>query len=256
MPKFCANISLLYSEVALEQRVACAADGGFEAFEIQFPYELSARRWKQLMKPHAICNVLINVAADDLMTGGEGLACVPGKQAQFRRAVAQTQRYIEAMGSRVVNVLPGRCLNPLDRQAYWQVFIENLGYAVEQFSSMGVMTTFEAINTEDMPGFLVHSTDQMLQVVHQLNHPGVKMQYDLYHMARMRQNLLTDLRDHASLIGHIQFADTPGRGEPGSGSLSFSELFAQIDASDYQGWVGAEYRPTRATRDTLAWFRA
>ncbi len=255
MPRFCANISLLYPEVTLEQRLECALLNGFEGFEVQFPYELSVQRWQQLLRKYPIQNVLINVAADDLMVGGEGLACVPGKESKFREEIMQTQRYIDVMGATVVNVLPGRCLQPKIQGRYWGTFIENLHYAAEQFAAMGVMTTFEGINTKDMPGFLVHSTEQMLKVLNEVNHSSVKMQYDIYHMAEMEEDLLFDLSEYGQHIGHIQFADSPGRGEPGSGTLDLPVIFSHIDEIKYSGWVGAEYRPSRMTSETLSWFK-
>ncbi|MCL6416693.1 TIM barrel protein [Aestuariirhabdus sp. Z084] len=255
MPHYCANLSLLYTEVPLEARLSKARQDGFEAFEIQFPYELPSAHWRQLMDKANIRCVLFNVPAGDLMQGGEGLAAVPERAEKFRSAVDKALEYARVLRPSVINVLPGRCLRDSQRDVYLEQLKINLQYAADHFSALGITTCFEAINTEDMPGFLVHTSKQMAELVTAVDHPMIKMQYDLYHMAKMDQPIVDDLRDYAADIGHIQFADNPGRGEPGSGQLNLGGLFQQIDRSSYKGWVGAEYRPTELTSNTLAWRR-
>jgi len=253
MLKFTANLSLLFTEVALIDRFKAARQAGFNAVEIQFPYELSAAAIKDQLDEYGLKLVLFNVEAADLLQGGEGLACVPEKRDQFKQAVAQTIEYAQLLKPEAINVLPGRCLNNSRLEQYLETFNENLCFAVEAFSPLGIKTVFEAINTRDMPGFIVHSGAQMLSVLDQLNRPGLFMQYDIYHMQMMNEKPERFITEQADKIGHIQFADCPGRRQPGTGQVDFERIFSVIEESTYSGWVGAEYKPVGTTTESLCW---
>ncbi|HEY8034852.1 MAG TPA: TIM barrel protein [Methylobacter sp.] len=255
MLNFTANLSLLFAEVELIDRFKAAKQAGFNAVEIQFPYDLSATDIKDKLDEYDLKLVLFNVAAADLLQGGEGLACVPEKQDQFKKAVAQTVNYAELLKPEAINVLPGRCLDNSRLEQYLETFKENLCFAVESFSPLGIKTVFEAINTHDMPGFIIHSESQMLEVLYQLNRAGLFMQYDIYHMLMMGEKPETFIAEHADKIGHIQFADCPGRGQPGTGQVDFNRMFSVIERSAYSGWVGAEYKPVGTTIESLDWFK-
>lgn len=255
MLKFTANLSLLFTEVELVDRFAAASRQGFDAVEIQFPYVLDARILKNALAAAGQRLVLFNVDADDLLQGGEGLACVPEKKAQFRQAVVQTLAYAEVLNPAAINVLPGRCLTRGRLPEYVETFKENLCFAADAFAPLGIKTVFEAINTHDMPGFIIHSGAQMLAVLDELNRPDLFMQYDIYHMQMMNEDPARFIADHAGKIGHIQFADCPGRAQPGTGRIDFQQVFSVIEASSYTGWVGAEYKPMGMTLDSLGWFR-
>ena len=229
MLNFTANLSLLFTEVALIDRFKAARQAGFNAVEIQFPYELSAAAIKDKLDEYDLKLVLFNVAAADLLQGGEGLACVPEKRDQFKDAVAQTVDYAELLKPEVINVLPGRCLDKSRLEQYLETFKENLRFAVEAFAPLGIKTVFEAVNTHDMPGFIVHSGAQMLSVLDQLNRPELFMQYDIYHMQMMGEKPEAFIAEHADQIGHIQFADCPGRGQPGTGRIDFDRVFSAIE---------------------------
>lgn len=253
MLKFTANLSLLFTEVALIERFHAAKQQGFSAVEIQFPYELSAETLQQVLQNTGLKLVLFNIAADDLMQGGEGLACVPEKREQFRVAVKQTLEYAKLLQPEAINVLAGRCFDN-DRLAdYQQTFTENLQFAADSFALLGIKTVFEAINTFDMPNFLIHSGEQMLAILAELEHPNLFMQYDIYHASRMGENAAQFITQHADKIGHIQFADSPNRGQPSTGQLNFPALFSAIEKSNYTGWLGAEYKPVGTTADSLMW---
>lgn len=253
--KWAANLSLMFTEVPLLERFAAARQVGFDAVEIQFPYDEDIRDLERARADADVQVVLINVPAGDLMGGGDGLACVPERQAEFRSAVEQCADYGEALGVRCINVLSGRCHDEGQFDARWMTFLDNLQYADERFSALGMTTTFEAINTTDMPGFLVNCAEHLWQVMAQVSSPTIKAQYDLYHMAMMGEDMRADLSQRMDRIGHIQFADCPGRGEPGSGSLDFATLFKVIEESEYQGYVAAEYRPVGTTEQSFGWFR-
>ncbi|TAK61537.1 TIM barrel protein [Methylobacter sp.] len=253
MLNFTANLSLLFTEVELIDRFKAAKQAGFNAVEIQFPYDLSATAIKDKLDEYGLKLVLFNVPAADLLQGGEGLACVPEKRDQFKEAVAQAVSYAEQLKPEAINVLPGRCLNNDRLEQYLETFNENLCFVVEAFSPSGIKTVFEAINTRDMPGFILHSGAQMLEVLDQLNRDGLFMQYDIYHMLMMGEKPETFIAEHADKIGHIQFADCPGRGQPGTGQVDFDRIFSAIERSNYSGWVGAEYKPVGTTIESLDW---
>lgn len=254
MLRFSANLSLLFTEVPLSERFQWAKQAGFKAVELQFPYELPVHTLKALLDEYELKLVLFNVAADDLLQGGEGLAAVPEKQTRFKEALAQALDYAKVLQPEVINVLPGRCINPERRSEYLATFRQNLGFALTAFSSMGIRTVFEAINTDDMPGFLIHTEQQMLDILSTLKHPLLRMQYDIYHMAKMQQNPVQFIAHYAEFIGHIQFADVPQRGQPGTGTLDFAQLFKTIEHSSYNGWLGAEYKPLGPSLESLEWF--
>ncbi len=251
--KFSANLSMLFTEKPLIERFKAASDCGFEAVEIQFPYQLSAENILEQLEKYKLQLVLFNVDADDLLQGGEGLAAVPEKKAQFEVAVTQAAQYAKILKPEFINVLPGCCFDHSRIESYRETLIENLNTAIRHFSPLEITTVFEAINTFDMPGFLIHSSQQMLQLMSDIDDPTLQMQYDIYHMSKMAEDIPGFINSHATEIGHIQFADNPGRGQPGTGKLNFPEIFKAIKQSDYLGWVGAEYKPVGLTEASLAW---
>jgi hydroxypyruvate isomerase len=253
MLKFTANLSMLFTEMDLIDRFKAAKAQGFSAVEIQFPYPLSAIAIKQALEENNLKLVLFNVAADDLLQGGEGLACVPEKREQFTQAVEHAATYAELIQPEIINVLPGRCLHQGRQQEYLATFKENLSFATDIFSAMGIKTVFEAINSHDMPGFIIDTGEHMLEVLAQLKNPNVLMQYDIYHAQMMGDNPAEFITRHADQIGHIQFADCPGRGQPGTGQIDFAKVFSAIEKSNYAGWVGAEYKPVEGTAGSLGW---
>ncbi len=253
--KFTANISLLFTEVPLIERFKAAKQQGFNAVEIQFPYLLDANELQAILDELQLKLVLFNVAADDLLQHGEGLACVPEKRAQFRQAVAQALDYAKSVKPEAINILAGRCVNTERQAEYLATFKDNLRFATETFAPLGIKTVFEAINTYDMPHFIIHSGQQMLAVLDEINHPNLLMQYDIYHMTKMGENPERFITRYGDKIGHIQFADCPHRGQPGTGQINFTRIFAAIEQSAYSGWVGAEYKPIGTSYDSLAWFR-
>lgn len=253
MLRFSANLSLLFTELPFFDRFKAAKAFGFDAVEIQFPYAESALSIAEMLQRHQLQLVLFNIAADDLLQGGEGLAAVPEKRHQFRNAMEQAAEYAEILQPQAINVLPGRVLDKRQTGNYLDTFRENLRLAADRFAPLGITTVFEAINTVDMPDFLIHSGRQMLDILKQVDHPSLAMQYDIYHMAKMGENIGEFIDRHSDRIAHIQFADCPGRGQPGTGRLDFETIFEQLHRSAYAGWVGAEYLPVGSTQQSLRW---
>lgn len=253
MLKFSANLSMLFAEVDLIDRFQAAKECGFDAVEIQFPYSLHPEAIAEKLEEYDLKLVLFNVDADDLLQGGEGLACVPEKTDQFKTALAQTVAYAQILQPEAVNILPGRCFEVNRLPVYRNTFKESLRLAANALTPLGVKTVFEAINTYDMPGFIIYNSVQMLAIVAELNHSNLYLQYDIYHMTRMGEDCATFICQQAKKIGHIQFADVPGRGQPGMGWIDFVGLFEVIRQSDYAGWCGAEYKPVGASCGSFGW---
>jgi len=253
MLKFTANLSLLFTELEFLDRFKAAKECGFDAVEIQFPYSYSAKQIKQKLVENDLKLILFNVEADDLLAGGEGLAAIPEKQKMFSKALEKSYAYAKILQPDVINILPGRCFEHEKIDDYLATFKNNLSLALDIFSPLGIKTVFEAINTKDMPGFIIHNGSQMLKILEQLKHPMLFMQYDIYHMESMGENISLFINQHANKIGHIQFADVPGRGQPGTGKINFEQLFLTIDQSDYTGWIGAEYNPIGTSKQSLGW---
>ncbi|MEQ1638923.1 MAG: TIM barrel protein [Methylococcales bacterium] len=251
--KFSANLSLLFTEYELIDRFKAAKDAGFSAVEIQFPYSIKPEIIAAELVAHQLKLVQFNVDADDLMQGGEGLACVPEKKAQFQEALAQTVAYAQCLKPDVINILPGRCFEEHRLPDYLATFKDNLLLAAETLQPLVIKTVFEAINTDDMPGFIIHSGEQMLAILDQLQHPNLSMQYDIYHMYRMGDDVIDFITRHTDKVGHIQFADYPGRGQPRTGEIDFRQVFSVIKQSSYSGWCGAEYKPVGMTCESFGW---
>ncbi|MGH8494301.1 MAG: hydroxypyruvate isomerase family protein [Moraxellaceae bacterium] len=253
MLKFSANLSLLFTERPLIERFATARAAGFSAVEIQFPYELSTADIKAELQAHHLELVLINVPTGDLMQGGDGFAGVPGRQAEFRSACQQAMDYAQALDVKRINILSGRQPEGLTREECLATLGENLHHAAHYFDKAGITPLTEAINIFDMPRFLVHSLVHMRELCDEIK--PLKMQFDCYHLSRMGRDILPALRGNLQDIAHIQFADNPGRHEPGTGQIDYAPIFSLLRDSDYPGWCGAEYHPSKKTEDTLAWLQ-
>jgi hydroxypyruvate isomerase len=191
--------------------------------------------------------------AADLMTGGPGLAAVPARQAEFDAAFQQTLSYAAMTRPAYVNLLAGRLAEDVSREQAQTCLLANLHKTAEAFAVLGIGVLCEAINPLDMPGFLINTPEQLDELLRAVNHPNLQAQFDLYHMARQGLDILAGIRLLAGRIGHVQFADCPGRGEPGSGQIVFTPLLQALHASGYPGWLGAEYKPSRQTGHSLAW---
>ncbi len=257
MPQFSANLSMLFTEVPLIERFALARQHGFEAVEIQFPDELTPEDIAAQLQRHQLKLILMNVPAGDLMQGGDGLACVPGREQSFRQAVYEAVHYARTLNVPRVNVLAGRQPINGDLLPCLHVLAANLRFAMDVMAGSNIDVVLEAINGIDMQRFLIQNIVQMQEILEAVNTPNIhhplKMQFDCYHMTMMGEDLLSGLTENIHQIGHIQFADCPNRHEPGTGSIEYKNVFSLIDALDYTGYCGAEYRPSKSTDQTLGW---
>jgi hydroxypyruvate isomerase len=252
--KIAANLSLLFSERPLLARIVAATAAGFDGVEIQFPYEIPAIRLKEALQAAGMPLVLINLPAGDLMQGGPGLAAVPARQAEFDAALQEALSYAAMTRPQCVNVLPGRLADGVEPEQALATLTGNLRQTAEAFAVLGIRVLCEAINPLDMPGFLINTPAQLDALLRAVDHPNCQAQFDLYHMARQALDIPQGIALLAGRIGHVQFADCPGRGAPGTAELDFSAALQALEASGYQGWLGAEYRPAGAcTEDGLQW---
>lgn len=252
--KIAANLSLLFTELPLIERVVAASAAGFDGVEIQFPYELPAIRLKEALEAAGMPLRLINLPAGDLMSGGPGLAAVPERQAEFDAALQQALSYAAMVRPALVNVLPGRLAEGVEPEQALACLIANLSKTAEAFQLLGIGVVVEAINPLDMPGFLINTPAQLDELLRAVGYPNLAAQYDLYHMARQGLDIKAGIALLAGRIGHVQFADYPGRGAPGSGELQFAPLLKALRDGGYQGWLAAEYRPGEAgTQVSLNW---
>jgi len=255
--KIAANLSLLFTELPLAERVLAARTAGFDGVEIQFPYELPAIRLKESLERAGLPLVLINLPAGDFQQGGPGLAAVPQCQEVFDAALQEALTYALMARPACVNVLPGRLAEGVEREEALTTLERNLWKAAEAFEMLGIRVLCEAINPLDVPGFLINSAEDLAALLERVDHPNCLAQLDFYHMARQELDIPACIEQLAGRIGHVQFADCPGRGEPGSGEVDFAAALQALQASGYQGWLGAEYRPgEQGTQASLGWLPA
>ncbi|MET1079096.1 MAG: TIM barrel protein [Pseudomonas sp.] len=252
--KIAANLSLLFTELPLCERVLAARAAGFAGVEIQFPYDVPAVALNAALQAAGLPLVLINLPAADLLAGGPGLAAVPDRQDEFDAALQQALTYAAVVRPASVNVLPGRLAEGLDSAQAWETLVANLRQAARAFEPLGIRVLCEAINPLDMPGFLISTPAQLLTLLAAVDHPNCAAQLDLFHMARQGLDLVTAIDSLAGRIGHVQFADYPGRGAPGSGQLDFAAARRALVAQGYAGWLGAEYLPgQQGAAASLGW---
>ena len=255
MPSFCANLSLLFTEVSFPERFEAAARAGFKAVEFQLPYghdkdELAARA-----RSAGVEVVLFNLPTGDLAKGERGIGCLPSRVSQFRDGVALAIRYAGALGCRRLNCLSGisppRVLDTTVRET----FVSNLRFAAGELEREGILLLTEPINTRSVPGNYLRNSGQALALMDEVKSQNVKLQYDLFHMQIMEGDLAKTMEANLSRIGHMQVADVPERHEPGTGEINFPFLFDWIDRIGYEGWIGCEYVPAGRTEDGLGWVR-
>lgn len=255
MPRFSANLSFLFQEHSFLDRFAAAASAGFKAVEYISPYEHPPEEIAQRLHDNGLTQALFNLPPGNFEAGERGIACLPGRQEDFRRSIDKAARYAKTLSCPKINCLAGIPLVGTSRELALATLIANLRHAAEQLSREGILLLLEPINRFDMPGYLVNRSNEAIAVLDAVNHPNLKLQYDVYHMQRMEGEIAATLKKLMPRIGHIQIADNPGRHEPGTGELNFSYLLAAIDRLGYQGWVGCEYKPKAATADGLGWMK-
>jgi len=253
MPRFAANVSMLFTEAPFLERIALAARAGFAAVECQFPYEAPAAEIRARLDDHGLAMVLHNLPAGDWAAGDRGLAGLPQRIAEFRAGVPRAIAYAHALGVRQLNCLAGVAPAGADTDTVRRTLVDNLRFAARALAGEGLALLVEPINTFDIPGFIVNRTAQCIALLEEVGEANVFVQYDAYHAQRMEGELAGTLARFLPRIAHVQVADNPGRHEPGSGEINYAFLLAHLDRIGYSGWIGCEYKPAGRTEDGLDW---
>jgi hydroxypyruvate isomerase len=253
MPRFSANISMLFKELEFPERFEAAAQAGFKAVEIQFPYAWDRNRLAQVAQSAGVEVVLINIPAGKPEKGDRGIGCLPSRVAEFREGVAKAIEYSRALGCKQMNCLAGVAPRDVDRAELREAYVSNLRYAAGELARHGMTLLIEPISTHAVPGFYLNRSADALAIIDEVGAINLKLQYDLYHMRIMGDDLAAAIEADLAHIGHMQLADVPGRHEPGTGEIDFPALFDLVDRLGYRGWIGAEYVPAGKTWESLAW---
>ncbi|RZU02406.1 hydroxypyruvate isomerase [Rivibacter subsaxonicus] len=253
MPRFAANLSMLFTEVPFLDRFERAAKAGFTAVEFLFPYAFATADIRARLDANGLQLVLHNLPAGDWDAGERGIACIPGREAEFCAGVAQAIEVGTALGVPRLNCLAGKMPAGADEAVLRATFVANLKFAAAELHRAGLQLLIEPINRYDIPGFFLNRTEQAIAILDEVGVPNAFVQYDIYHAQRTEGEIAATLQKHLARIGHVQLADNPGRNEPGSGELNWPFLFAHLDRIGYQGHIGCEYKPANGTEAGLGW---
>lgn len=254
MPRFAANLSMMFTEVPFLDRFARARSAGFGAVEFLFPYEHPPAEIARRLRDNGLSQVLFNAPPGDWSAGERGVAALPGRSAEFRDGVKRALEYAAALSCPLLHVMAGLAPAGVPRDTLLATYAVNLAWAAEECAKAGVTPVIEPINHRDIPGFFLNTTDQAASVIEAVGPGRVGLQFDLYHCQVTEGDLAPRLERHMPLTAHMQVADTPGRHEPGTGEVNWPFVFRRVDELGFKGWIGCEYRPAGATEDGLGWF--
>lgn len=247
MPKFAANLTFLFTELPFMERFAAAKQAGFDAVEVLFPYEFSAQEMRHELIRNDLTFVLMNVPPPNWTGGDRGFAAVPGCEERFRRDFDRAIRFADVLKPRHIHIMSGKAEGMVARKTY----VENLKWAAARAPKRSL--TIEPINPIDMPDYFLNSFDLAAEVLDEVGAPNLHLQFDAYHAQMLTEDVAGTWAEHGHRAVHVQFADAPGRGGPGSGEIDLAGFFATLDAEGYAGHASAEYTPQSDTRETLAW---
>ncbi|MFM9108067.1 MAG: hydroxypyruvate isomerase family protein [Chloroflexota bacterium] len=256
MPRFAANVSMLFTEVPLIERYARAAAAGFAGVEMLFPYAEDVPAIAAELRANGLTQVLYNFPAGDFAAGERGMANNPARREAFREGVLRALDVASHLQPTRMNCLVGKRLADVPPETQWATVEENLAWAADQVQAAGIRLVVEPLNAWDAPGFLLSTPSAGFALVDRIGHPKLALQYDLYPAQRMEGNLVRTISERIGQIGHIQIADSPDRHQPGTGEINYPFVFDAIDAAGYDGWVSCEYNPLGTTEQSLDWMRA
>ncbi len=256
MPKFAANLTMLFNEVPFPQRFEAAARAGFSAVEYMFPYQEDIDRIARALREFNLTQALFNLPAGDWAAGDRGIAVDPARREEFRAGVQQAVDLARRFGCRKLNCLVGKRSDAIPPEEQWACVVDNVRFAAAALDRAGIMLLVEPVNTHDIPGFFLSSSARAVQLLEGAAAANARLQYDVYHMQRMEGNLVPTMRRLQRWIGHVQVADAPDRHEPGTGEINFPFVLRALDGIGYEGYVGLEYRPSGRTEDSFGWIEA
>lgn len=253
MPKFAANLTMMFTELDFLDRFEAAAKAGFKGVEYLFPYDFDKQELADQLQAHGLVQVLHNLPGGNWAAGERGNACMPDRIGEFQDGVGTAIDYATALGCKQINCLAGIAPKSLSRVTAEQTLVENLAFAAAEMKKAGIKQLIEPINNYDIPGYLVNTSRQGLDIIRTANSDNLFLQYDIYHMQRMEGELANTIKANLDIIPHMQLADNPSRHEPGTGEINYPYLFSFIDALGYDGWIGCEYVPAGTTESGLGW---
>jgi hydroxypyruvate isomerase len=253
MPRFAANVSMLFTERPFLDRFSHAREAGFEAVEFLFPYEFDTTAIATELRRNNLQQVLFNLPAGNFAAGDRGMANDPRRIDEFREGVSRGLSIAAALGCDRLNCLVGRRLDDVPDETQNATLVDNLRYAADMAAATGVRQVVEPLNVFDAPGYFLPTPGAGFALVERVAHPNLTLQYDIYHSQRMSGNLAATITERIAQIGHVQIADSPDRHEPGTGEINYPFVLKTLDDAGYDGWVSLEYRPLRDTASSLAW---
>ncbi len=253
MPKFNANLTMLFNELDFLDRFDAAAKAGFKGVEFLFPYAFPKEALAERLDRAGLVQVLHNLPAGDWAAGERGIACHPDRVGEFQDGVGRAIEYAQALGCRQLNCLAGIAPAGVAVERVHATFVDNLRFAAPKLAAARIRLLVEPINTFDIPGFYLNRTAQAAEILDEVGSDNLFIQYDIYHAQRMEGELANTIAKYLPKIAHMQLADNPGRNEPGSGEINWPFLFGHIDRLGYDGWIGCEYKPAGMTTDGLGW---
>jgi hydroxypyruvate isomerase len=253
VPRYAANLSMLWPELDVYDRFGAAAAAGFSRVEILFVHALDHGRLANLLNEHALELVLFDPAPGNWDAGERGTLSLPGREEEFQRSIRDALEAARVLGTRRLNAIAGVLPAGVTREDAEQTAVGNLRQAAPLAEQAGIMLLVENINTTDMPGYVADTVERAAAIVQRVDRPNVRLQLDQYHVGMMGGDARAALRTYRDLVEHVQIADVPGRHEPGTGQQPIPEFLADLDALGYAGAVGLEYRPSATTDAALAW---
>ena len=253
MPRFAANLTMMFNERDFLDRFDAAAKAGFKGVEYLFPYDYNKEAIAEKLDRNALTQALHNLPAGDWSAGERGIACHPDRVGEFQDGVGKAIEYATALGCKQVNCLAGVAPDGIETERLKETFVANLRFAAAKLSAADIRLLIEPINTRDIPGFFLRRTAQARAIIEEVGSPSLALQHDIYHMQIMEGDLAPTIENNMDIIRHVQIADNPGRNEPGTGEINYPFLFGFLDDLGYDAWVGCEYRPLSTTEAGLGW---
>ncbi|MBO9170625.1 2-oxo-tetronate isomerase [Rhizobium sp. L245/93] len=251
MPRFAANLTMMFTEVGFLDRFAAAAAAGFDAVEYLFPYDSDPADIAERLHRLKLSQALFNLPPGDWASGERGLAALPDRTDEFRASVETALRYAAATGVKRLHVMSG--LAERSDPAAVAAYRQSIAYACDKAGETGLDIVLEPINGRDMPGYFLNNFNFAADLIADLGYPNLKLQFDIYHRQIIHGDVLSGLRTMIPIIGHVQIASVPLRHEPGTGELDDFTVLRELDRLGYDGFVGCEYRPARGTIEGLGW---
>jgi hydroxypyruvate isomerase len=248
-----ANLSMLFTEVDFLDRFERASKAGFRAVECQFPYSYRADHIAERLERHNLELVLHNLPAGDWAKGDRGIACLPDRIGEFQDGVGKAIEYATALGCRRLNCLSGLASRGASRDTLRETFAANVKFAARRSKEAGITLLVEPLNTRDHPGFFLRHAAQAIEIIEEAAGDNLGLQFDVYHMHVMEDDVIASIQRSARHIAHVQIADDPGRHEPGTGTIDFASVFGALERIGYDGWIGCEYVPSTTTEESLKW---